>query len=140
MVIGGIDMAFTRVNRKQMHRHNTPKRPRVEANSASSSSEDLETSCEDVSSNVSESTSEFAHSSTGENEEENSATSSRLVSSSVCKLTDRRLVSLRSTSAILNDAASSQGKISNQRSHMTVYYETRLLLEAKKKCGKPFFK
>ena len=44
-----------------------------------------------------------------------------LVSDNVCRLTDRRYVSLRSTSDILNDAAINLGHSSECRSHMYVY-------------------
>ena len=44
-----------------------------------------------------------------------------IVSSSVCKLTDQRHVSLRSTADILNDAAESLASSGSKRSYTTLY-------------------
>ena len=44
-----------------------------------------------------------------------------LISDNVCRLTDRRHISLRSTAEILNDAATNLGHSSECRSHMTVF-------------------
>jgi len=124
MMIGSIDKAVTSANLKKLHHSNIQKRARFESDSAASNSNDLQVSFDDESSSMSGSTSEFGLS---ESEEENASmtTSTHLVSSSVCKLTDRKLVSLRSTSDILNDAATTQGKPANKRSHMTVYRRKR---------------
>ena len=82
----------------------------------------MQASFDDESSSLSESVSEFASS---ESEEKSASLSSNLVSPYVCKLTDRRHASLGSASDILYEAASTQGRPSNKRSHMTVYRRKR---------------
>ena len=94
MRIGGVDVAVSQDSMKRFHRNSSRKRARVEV--APIENIDMITSSENESS--SQSSSEFEQSS--ETEEECTGPS-QLVSSDVCKLTDKKFVSSRSTSSIL---------------------------------------
>ena len=98
MRIGGFDVAVSQDNMKRFHRNSSQKRAHVKV-APIENIDNLITSSENESS--SQSPSEFEQSS--ETEEE-CAGPSHLVSSDVCKLTDKKFVSLRSTSSILQDA------------------------------------
>ena len=97
MRIGGVDVAVSQDNMKRFHRNSSQKRARVEV-APIENIDNLITSSENESS--SQSPSEFEQSC--ETEEE-FAGASHLVSSDVCKLTDKKFVSLQSTSSILQD-------------------------------------
>ena len=90
MRIGGVDVAVSQDNMKRFHRNSSQKRARVEVapienidnESSNQSPSEFEQSCET---------------------EEEFAGASHLVSSNVCQLTDKKIVSLQSTSSILQD-------------------------------------
>ena len=98
MRIGGFDVALSQDNMKRFHRNSSQKRARVKV-ALKENIDNLITSSENDSS--SQSPSEFEQSSEAEEE---CAGPSHLVSSDVCKVTDKKFVSLRSTSSILQDA------------------------------------
>ena len=97
MRIGGVDVAVSQDNMKRFHRNSSQKRARVEV-APIENIDNLIISSENESS--SQSPSEFEQSC--ETEEE-FAGASHLVSSDVCQLTDKKIVSLQSTSSILQD-------------------------------------
>ena len=97
MRIGGVDVAVSQGNTKRFHRNSSQKRARVEV-APIENIDNLITSSENESS--SQSPSEFEQSS---EIEEECAGPSHLVSSDLCKLTDKKIVSLRSASSILQD-------------------------------------
>ena len=94
MRIGGLDVAVSQDNMKRFHRNSSQKRARVKV-ATIKNIDNLITSSENESS--SQSPSEFEQ--LNETEEE-CAGPSHLVSSDVCKLTDKKIVSFRSTSSI----------------------------------------
>ena len=98
MRIGGVDVAVSQDNMKRFHRNSSQKRAGVKV-APIENIDNLITSSENESS--SQSPSEFEQSS--ETEEE-SAGPSHLVSSDFCKLTDKKIFWLQSTSSILQDA------------------------------------
>ena len=95
--IGGVDVAVSQDNMKRFHRSSSQKRARVEV-APIENTDNLITSSENESS--SQSPSEFEQSS---KTEEECTGPSHLVSSDVCKITDKKIVSLRSPSSILQD-------------------------------------
>ena len=97
MRIGGVDVAVSQDNMKRFYRNSSEKRVRVEV-APIGNINNLITSSKNESS--SQSPSEFEQSSKTEKE---CAGPSHLVSSDVCKLTDKKIVSLRSTSSLLQD-------------------------------------
>ena len=97
MRIGGVDVAVSQDYMKRFHRNSSRKRARVEV-APIEDIDNLITSSENKSS--SQSPSEFELSS---KTEEECAGPFHLVSSDVCKLTDKKFVSLWSTSSILLD-------------------------------------
>ena len=97
MRIGGVDVAASQDNIKRFHRYSSQKRARVEV-APIENIDNLIASSENESSSQSPSKLEQSSETV-----EECAEPSHLVSSDVCKLTDKKIVSLRSTSSIFQD-------------------------------------